>query len=599
MSYIFDYNFEPQVSLRIQSGANQNNITSAGTQVNFEFVSNCTQGVNGCYFDMYVWTKEDYEQGKEGLWVGVSGVNASYTFNESGDYYACARIHNNNFNIYSDPVIVHVDGIPPVISNIRISDLSNTGYTITCDVSDNMGVARVAFPTWTNEDWQDDIVWQDGILSDGTASFRVNISDHGNQVGKYFTYIYAYDAAGNVSEENDATRVNAYVDGVPPVVSNVRITDLSTSGYTVTCDVSDNIGVARVAFPTWTNEDWQDDIVWQDGTLSDGTASFRVNISDHSNQFGKYFTYVYAYDAAGNVSEENDSTRVNTIVEMKEKHYLYFDVNAPWNGSLPPTPFPEYAAEGERITISAIHEGYENYFEGLVFDHWESDNGGVFDNPNEADTVFTMPDCDVTICSVFKGKDSYILSITAAQGGYVSVTKASNNEMLAMVRNGTTSLTIAPDTTILIKAVPDSDYGFSHWICEDNHMNSRLPVFYCDMSYRDTSIEVVFKKNPYAMEEGKTIHLPDGLQVIESEAFKDVAAVYFDVPSSVRIIEADAFPPNSVVYLDTRMIEHLSGNIIIESGIIIEKWVEYNYEFAASLENTNYHYYNACGEVPE
>ena len=124
-------------------------------------------GVNGCYFDMYVWTKEDYEQGKEGLWVGVSGVNASYTFNESGDYYACARIHNNNFNIYSDPVIVHVDGIPPVISNIRISDLSNTGYTITCDVSDNMGVARVAFPTWTNEDWQDDIVWQDGILSDG------------------------------------------------------------------------------------------------------------------------------------------------------------------------------------------------------------------------------------------------------------------------------------------------------------------------------------------------------------------------------------------------------------------------------------------------
>ena len=116
-------------------------------------------------------------------------------------------------------------------------------------------------------------------------------------------------------------------------------------------------------------------------------------------------------------------------------------------------------------------------------------------------------------------------------------------------------------------------------------MNSRLPVFYCDMSYRDTSIEVVFKKkNPYAMEEGETIHLPDGLQVIESEAFKDVAAVYFDVPSSVRIIEADAFPPNSVVYLDTRMIEHLSGNIIIESGIIIEKWVEYNYEFAASLE---------------
>ena len=53
-----------------------------------------------------------------------------------------------------------------------------------------------------------------------------------------------------------------------PVISNARITEISKDGYTVVCDVNDNVGVTRVTFPTWTDTDWQDDIVWQDGTVT-------------------------------------------------------------------------------------------------------------------------------------------------------------------------------------------------------------------------------------------------------------------------------------------------------------------------------------------
>ena len=98
-----------------------------------------------------------------------------------------------------------------------------------------------------------------------------------------------------VWEENDTTL---------PTISDVTVTDVSPTGYTVTCRVSDNTGIAEVRFPTWTL-DIQDDLAnpWPLGTLSNGTASFRVNVSDHNGENAcTYRTHIYAYDLAGNIS---------------------------------------------------------------------------------------------------------------------------------------------------------------------------------------------------------------------------------------------------------------------------------------------------------
>lgn len=258
--------------------------------------------------------------------VATFRVNISDHGNQTGDYltyiYAYDAAGNVSQETNSTRLRVYVDGVAPIVSNVRVVDSSKNGYTVQCDVSDDVGVVRVAFPTWTNADWQDDIIWQDGSVSNGVATFRVNISDHGNQLGEYLTYIYAYDAAGNVSEENDSVRIHVYLEDVAPTISNVRVTDVTEVGYTVSCDVNDNVGVTRVAFPTWTLSDWQDDILWLDGEISDGVATFHVNISDHGNQTGRYCTYIYAYDALGNVSEENDNTRVKVDVGILENPEL-------------------------------------------------------------------------------------------------------------------------------------------------------------------------------------------------------------------------------------------------------------------------------------
>ena len=103
--------------------------------------------------------------------------------------------------------IANKESVPPVISDVQVSDVNPAGYTITCRVTDNVGVDRVQFPTWTSENGQDDLAGEwwvnsavSGSRSGDTWTFRVNASDHNGELGAYATDIYAYDAAGNAGK---------------------------------------------------------------------------------------------------------------------------------------------------------------------------------------------------------------------------------------------------------------------------------------------------------------------------------------------------------------------------------------------------------------
>lgn len=191
----------------------------------------------------------------------------------------------------------------PVISNIQVTDINSTGYTVSCTVTDNVGVASVTFPTWTEANGQDDLAstWPGPTSVNGsTYTYRVNISDHNNEKGVYFTHIWASDAAGNNSSE----AASATIDGEAPVVVNVAVTDANNTGYTVTATVSDNTGVTRVRFPSRRADQGQDAWIWYEGTKNaDGTYSARINASDFEGVDGTYYTWVYAYDAFNNISE--------------------------------------------------------------------------------------------------------------------------------------------------------------------------------------------------------------------------------------------------------------------------------------------------------
>lgn len=93
----------------------------------------------------------------------------------------------------------NADTESPVISNVRVEDVDDTGYTVLCDVTDNVGVVRVQFPSWPAYKRAEGCPWLEDHYVGNTFICRVKYSDFDNYKGLYHTAIYAWDAAGNCS----------------------------------------------------------------------------------------------------------------------------------------------------------------------------------------------------------------------------------------------------------------------------------------------------------------------------------------------------------------------------------------------------------------
>ena len=259
------------------------------------------------------------------------GYEATFDTGLSGEVQVEAygiNVGNSGSNVmlWESPKTVFIpkDTSAPTITNVTVADISNTGYTVTCDVSDNIGISSVQFPTWSHTNGQDDLVWHEGKIFGNKATCKINISDHKGDVNCiYQTDIYAYDKAGNCTSY--INRIVPYIDATPPVISNVEIVDVSETGYTVKCKVTDDHSkIDRVQFPTWfeNNNPFNSDWSWgtsstYSGKLENGKYVFRVNISNYNNRIGKYHTDIYAYDECGNQSK---CYVTETTIQKMHKH---------------------------------------------------------------------------------------------------------------------------------------------------------------------------------------------------------------------------------------------------------------------------------------
>lgn len=115
------------------------------------------------------------------------------------DYTMCAR-HYAGHGINAQ--VEAYDHSHPVISDVTISNVTAAGYTVSCKVTDDWGISKVVFPTWTLLNDQDDLAdnfmnTQKGTKNGDIFTFTVKASDHGGETGSYVTHIYAVDKGGN------------------------------------------------------------------------------------------------------------------------------------------------------------------------------------------------------------------------------------------------------------------------------------------------------------------------------------------------------------------------------------------------------------------
>ena len=293
--------------------------------------------------DYRYWSQggSDYQGMREvGCWIVAqskllyeANVDRGASFNP--DSYYLWQL--NNGWIYSSTNLNQKDGgnAPVAYANAAGKNLEYLGYWNATDsqlwFNINAGYYTIVYVSGTNTGGSHYVMLDNQkSLETGVLYCYDSFSDRGSVSSQLLTR-YSVHNGGYVYKANNP------VDTTPPVISNVTISDVDITGYTVSCNVSDNVGVTKVTFPTWTTYNDQDDLQWHEGTISGNTASYRVNISEHGNEVGYYLTHIYAYDAVGNsvnvsagvvnIRNGYEPTKVSTY---NGHIYALFDVTKTW-----------------------------------------------------------------------------------------------------------------------------------------------------------------------------------------------------------------------------------------------------------------------------
>ncbi len=159
------------------------------------------------------------------------------------------------------------------------------------------GLKEVLIPTWSDKNWQDDIVWHKAVRqSDGSYRATIKASDHKNEDGKYNVHVYYVDQA---DKRNYITETTTEVHHVKPsgtlTIENNNV-ETGTFDAVIRNVVAPN-GLKEVLIPTWSDKNWQDDLVWHKAVRqSDGSYRATIKASDHKNDDGKYNVHVYFVD---------------------------------------------------------------------------------------------------------------------------------------------------------------------------------------------------------------------------------------------------------------------------------------------------------------
>ncbi len=178
-------------------------------------------------------------------------------------------------------------------------DMSGCATHYESDKNAGVNGAYAASIGYTMSQWH-------GTLQKGTVYYyRLFVKINGTT---YMTSVQSFKTAG---------------DSTSPVIQGVNVVSIDGNGYTISAKAADETGMMKISFPTWTEYNGQDDIKaeWWDTTAvtspdANGNYTYRVNISDHNYEGGKYITHVYAYDTSGNYDVAGIEVYVYPLVSI-------------------------------------------------------------------------------------------------------------------------------------------------------------------------------------------------------------------------------------------------------------------------------------------
>ena len=254
-------------------------------------------------------------------------IKASDHKNEDGKYHVHVYyVDQNNQRNYITETTTYITKTATEIHHVKPSGTltieNNNVETGTFDavirnvVAPN-GLKEVLIPTWSDKNWQDDLVWHKAVRqSDGSYRATIKASDHKNDDGKYNVHVYYVDQS---DKRNYITETTTEVHHVKPS-GTLTIENNNTENGTFDAVIRNVVapnGLKEVLIPTWSDKNWQDDLVWHKAVRqSDGSYRATIKASDHKNEDGKYHVHVYYVDQN---NQRNYITETTTEVRQARR----------------------------------------------------------------------------------------------------------------------------------------------------------------------------------------------------------------------------------------------------------------------------------------
>lgn len=267
------------------------------------------------------------------------------------------------------------DSEAPSLVGYDVTNLNDQGYTVTCTWQDNVGVTNVEFPTWEADTGSgNSAIWYKGTSTEAgkTESTWEFTFSKGVAGKKYFTHIYASDAAGNrtcfplTPTTPVASPIEVKNDTTAPVFENVLVRQDKEGEVTLSIQLSDDTGLGKLSRPggryLWFSADKNS------SSVLDYYTGIKSNIACWDNQWGsrpimdKKFTVeltesvqcdsivgygIMARDLSGNYAVGNSLSNNEKIYYQIRSGYIKGQKNKSIEINLNP---------GEEITLETIRQ---------------------------------------------------------------------------------------------------------------------------------------------------------------------------------------------------------------------------------------------------
>ncbi len=274
-------------------------ITGSGTTSTIKLsmaVSDTQSGVNKIIWYYKLSTDSTYKNATDTYTATTANTTRTHTFTgltQNKTYNAYAVVYDATGRTAQSTTINVTTGTVPTASGATYTPNTWTSGKVTVTLPTKNGYTTV-YTTNGTTPTKDSTKYSGAFTVSSNCKINYLYTD-GTNIG----------GAGTVNVTNIDTTAPTFVSG--------EVKNLTTTGYDVyVYGITDTqSGVNRVQFPTWTNANGQDDIQsnwWEpSNTVARGTKQadgttwvYHVNIKDHKNEVGLYYTHVYIYDNLGN-----------------------------------------------------------------------------------------------------------------------------------------------------------------------------------------------------------------------------------------------------------------------------------------------------------